>query len=241
MHLGVPPWLWKPPNIKCKTAHQLWPSVGSKCQLPTSRGQLALNPKLQGENCFSWEPLTWACWAKFRHAQLSWDPNGINDHVILILITRFCVFLGSSWHFRGPQPRASLILSTWLHGPKYQDVIVGGDCRRNDVCVAHGIYEDHRAFWLCLKYANVWNFIRDCDDSLGYCILFGHIWAMMLRQFLVGGLNPSEKYESQLGWLFPIYGKIKLMFQTTNQSMLASWFFACNQGSSTRYIPMLGG
>ena len=25
---------------------------------------------------------------------------------------------------------------------------------------------------------------------------------------LVGGLNPSEKYESQLGWFFPIYGKI---------------------------------
>ena len=29
---------------------------------------------------------------------------------------------------------------------------------------------------------------------------------------------PSETYESQLGWLSPIYGKIKLMFQTTNQS-----------------------
>ena len=29
--------------------------------------------------------------------------------------------------------------------------------------------------------------------------------------------NPSEKYESQLGSLFPIYGKIKFMFQTTNQ------------------------
>jgi len=29
--------------------------------------------------------------------------------------------------------------------------------------------------------------------------------------FLVGGFNPSEKYESQLGWLFrfPIYGKTK--------------------------------
>ena len=26
---------------------------------------------------------------------------------------------------------------------------------------------------------------------------------------LVGGLNPSEKYESQLGLLFPTYGKIK--------------------------------
>ena len=27
--------------------------------------------------------------------------------------------------------------------------------------------------------------------------------------WLVGGFNPSEKYESQLGWLFLIYGKIK--------------------------------
>jgi hypothetical protein len=25
---------------------------------------------------------------------------------------------------------------------------------------------------------------------------------------LVGGFNPSEKYESQLGLIFPIYGKI---------------------------------
>ena len=38
-----------------------------------------------------------------------------------------------------------------------------------------------------------------------------------LNHILVGGFNPSEKYESQLGWLFPIYGKIKIMFQTTNQ------------------------
>jgi hypothetical protein len=35
---------------------------------------------------------------------------------------------------------------------------------------------------------------------------------------LVGGLNPSEKYESQLGLLFPIYGKIKFIFQTTNET-----------------------
>ena len=28
---------------------------------------------------------------------------------------------------------------------------------------------------------------------------------------------PSEKYESQLGILFPRYGRIKFMFQTTNQ------------------------
>ena len=30
---------------------------------------------------------------------------------------------------------------------------------------------------------------------------------------------PSEKYESQLGWLFPIYGKIKVMFQSPPSSM----------------------
>ena len=34
--------------------------------------------------------------------------------------------------------------------------------------------------------------------------------------FLFGGFNPSEKYERQLGRLFPMYGKIK-MFQNTNQ------------------------
>ena len=30
-----------------------------------------------------------------------------------------------------------------------------------------------------------------------------------IKHGLVGGCNPSEKYESQLGLLFPIYGKIK--------------------------------
>ena len=39
---------------------------------------------------------------------------------------------------------------------------------------------------------------------------------------LVGGFNPSEKYESQLGLLFPkyyiyIWKVIKFMFQITNQ------------------------
>ena len=37
--------------------------------------------------------------------------------------------------------------------------------------------------------------------------------------YLLGGFNPSGKYESQLGWLFPIrvYGKIKHVPVTTNQ------------------------
>jgi len=37
---------------------------------------------------------------------------------------------------------------------------------------------------------------------------------------LVGGFNLSEKYESQLGALFPISGKIIQMFQTTNQTLI---------------------
>jgi hypothetical protein len=43
----------------------------------------------------------------------------------------------------------------------------------------------------------------------------------VIHHYLVGGFNPSEKYESQLGWLFQIYGK---MFQTTNHnSSRFSW------------------
>jgi len=39
---------------------------------------------------------------------------------------------------------------------------------------------------------------------------------------LVGGFNTSEKYESQLGVLFPVYGShtVKFMFQTTNQCII---------------------
>ena len=40
---------------------------------------------------------------------------------------------------------------------------------------------------------------------------------------LLRGLNPSETYESQLGSLFPMYGKINKMFQTTNQL----WYTLC--------------
>jgi len=48
-------------------------------------------------------------------------------------------------------------------------------------------------------------------------------WENMGKQYLAGGFNPSEKYESQLGCLFPIYGKMKFMFQTTNQISYGSY------------------
>jgi len=47
---------------------------------------------------------------------------------------------------------------------------------------------------------------------------------------LVGGwAYPSEKYERQLGCFFPIYGKIKFMFQTTNQSSSEFFFLFHHQ------------
>ena len=51
-----------------------------------------------------------------------------------------------------------------------------------------------------------------------YHIRFPEVFCQKLKYYLVGGFNPSEKYErSQLGVLFPIYGKLNLMFQTTKQ------------------------
>ena len=40
-------------------------------------------------------------------------------------------------------------------------------------------------------------------------------------------LNPSERYESRLGWLFPINGK---MFQTTNQTYIKHWYIFLPEG-----------
>jgi len=51
------------------------------------------------------------------------------------------------------------------------------------------------------------------------CENFLKVRGLTLHIILVGGFNPSEKYESQLELLFHIYGKIKFMFQTTNQNM----------------------
>ena len=40
---------------------------------------------------------------------------------------------------------------------------------------------------------------------------------MYIYIYLVGGFNPSEKYESQIGSSEQLLGKTKFMFQTTNQ------------------------
>ena len=51
-----------------------------------------------------------------------------------------------------------------------------------------------------------------------YGLYMYNLWIIYIY-ILVGGWATSLKNMRQLGWLFPIYGKIK-MFQTTNQSSI---------------------
>ena len=47
---------------------------------------------------------------------------------------------------------------------------------------------------------------------------------------LFGGFNSSEKYESPLGWLFPIYGKEKMFQSPPSRCMWGSdytWWVSC--------------
>jgi len=57
--------------------------------------------------------------------------------------------------------------------------------------------------------------------------LLSDFWSISMSPYLVGGFNPSEKYESQMGLLFSIYGKIIQMFQTTNQVLVFSGLSRC--------------
>ena len=46
---------------------------------------------------------------------------------------------------------------------------------------------------------------------------------------------PSEKHESQLGLLFPVYGKIKFVFQTTNQDIYGDIILLVKSWEYSRY------
>jgi hypothetical protein len=51
------------------------------------------------------------------------------------------------------------------------------------------------------------------------CLYLGlYYWEIL---YLVGGLNPSETYESQLGGLFPTHGKIKNV--PNHQPVITLW------------------
>ena len=86
-----------------------------------------------------------------------------------------------------------------------------------------GKYQDSRS----------WGLLQNMDHLPGSFECYGGkkftnppLKSSKIIKNLLGGFNPSEKYESQLGLLFPIYGKSpnwmesQFMFQTTNQIKL---------------------
>ena len=66
-------------------------------------------------------------------------------------------------------------------------------------------------------------------------VLYGIAMAILYCQEFISGryTDPSEKYESRLGWLLPIYGKVKKMFQATNQICIGLACHECNHRCST--------
>ena len=71
-------------------------------------------------------------------------------------------------------------------------------------------------------------YMYTCMCTFIIYIYISYIMNIYIYINLVGGFNPSEKYESQLGVFFPIYGKIK-MFQTTNQKRICVHVCVCLQ------------
>ena len=59
------------------------------------------------------------------------------------------------------------------------------------------------------------------------------------RHILFGGIPTPLKNISQLGWLFPTYGKSK-MFQTTNQYIVVNYWYILTSQSLTMLWRMLG-
>ena len=73
---------------------------------------------------------------------------------------------------------------------------------------------------MCFRFEKLCVCHLDVDDS-----------SYAPQSILVGGFNPSEKYESQLGILFPIYGKIKNI--PNHQPVLVeSWKGLCDYVTS---------
>jgi hypothetical protein len=71
------------------------------------------------------------------------------------------------------------------------------------------------------KPARGFSYSREVRDVvLGMSCLLQAQWQYQIfptKKYLIGGFSPSEKYESQIGSSSQLLGKIKFMFQSTNQ------------------------
>ena len=91
--------------------------------------------------------------------------------------------------------------------------------------------------WNSDRHTSVW---RCCYAWINWILLRAFSGCIehysRLVYYLVGGFNPFEKYESQLGWLFPINGNSSSIHVpvTTNQLLYSFWFSWTN---SFRIIP----
>ena len=73
------------------------------------------------------------------------------------------------------------------------------------------IFTYHNKWWYIYIYVHYITFHCHCNTL--HCIHFKYMYIYIL----IGGFNPPEKYESQIGSSSQLLGKIKFMFQTTNQ------------------------
>ena len=83
-----------------------------------------------------------------------------------------------------------------------------------------GHRSDHQWTWSCRPNGGWMRKGRLLDDP-NVLHIYIYIYLQCIYIYIYTGwwFQPSEKYESQSGWLFPVYGKTKKMFQTTNQYM----------------------
>ena len=85
------------------------------------------------------------------------------------------------------------------------------------------------SFSLNPSYVQVWtssrNQSRNWPGGLDWSELWSHPAVLQSDEHKTGWCltYPSEKYESQLGWLFPICGKIKNVRNHQPENQLAKW------------------
>ena len=125
--------------------------------------------------------------------------------------------------------------------PLVRDGIIWGERLKALVDSSHGLLKTSVAPLLKSDWGStctltcifaLFMFLRSCHQYPIFRILIHHDSSMFLHHALfissntshnlVGGFNPPEKYESQIGSSSQLLWKIKFMFQTTNQQVIPS-------------------
>ena len=129
------------------------------------------------------------------------------------------------FHNLPPNQTSSFYVPSWLalfHLSSHRPVPSGASgfpCKVNRVQVAQWVHIcGTRHGWSWLPFLLVPGDTRLMAKIFNPCFDYG----MIQRNKLVGGFN-TEKYESQLGWLFPRYGKIEHVWKTPTSKKFDRW------------------